>query len=164
MTFEPILNAPIYILIHASAAMIALLIGPFVILRNRRDRLHKIGGYIWVVVMACAAISSFWILEFRLIGPFSPIHGLTIYVMWSLYRGVSYAIARNIEAHRQTFRALYLQWLVLAGLFTLLPGRIFNLMLFGEMPMIGTAVMGIGLVFIGTVFVRRLMQRRTSLT
>lgn len=164
MTFEPILNAPIYILIHASAAMIALLIGPFVILRNRRDRLHKIGGYIWVVVMACAAISSFWILEFRLIGPFSPIHGLSIYVLWSLYRGVSYAIARNIEAHRQTFRALYLQWLVLAGLFTLLPGRIFNLMLFGEMPMIGTAVMGIGLVFIGTVFVRRLMQRRTSLT
>lgn len=164
MTFEPILNAPIYILIHASAAMIALLIGPFVILRNRRDRLHKIGGYIWVVVMACAAISSFWILEFRLIGPFSPIHGLSIYVLWSLYRGVSYAIARNIEAHRQTFRALYLQGLVLAGLFTLLPGRIFNLMLFGEMPMIGTAVMGIGLVFIGTVFVRRLMQRRTSLT
>ena len=164
MTFEPILNAPIYILIHASAAMIALLIGPFVILRNRRDRLHKIGGYIWVVVMACAAISSFWIMEFRLIGPFSPIHGLSIYVLWSLYRGVSYAIARNIEAHRQTFRALYLQGLVLAGLFTLLPGRILNRMLFGEMPMIGTAVMGISLVFIGTVFVRRLMQRRTSLT
>ena len=89
MTFEPILNAPIYILIHASAAMIALLMGPFVILRNRRDRLHKIVGYIWVVVMACAAISSFWIMEFRLIGPFSPIHGLSIYVLWSLYRGVS---------------------------------------------------------------------------
>jgi uncharacterized membrane protein len=164
MIFEPILNAPIYIQVHACAAMIALFLGPFVILRNRRDRLHKAGGYIWVLVMACAAISSFWIMEFRVIGPFSPIHGLSIYALWSLYRGVSYAIARNIEAHRQTFRGLYLQGLVLAGLFTLLPGRILNRMLFGEMPMVGVAVLVVGLMFIGTVIVRRMMQRRTSLT
>lgn len=163
MTFDPILNAPIYVQVHACAAVVALLLGPFVILRNRRDRLHKVGGYIWVVAMACAAISSFWIMEFRVIGPFSPIHGLSIYVLWSLYRGVSYAIARNIAAHRQTFRALYLQGLVLAGLFTLLPGRILNRMLFGEVPMAGVVVLAIGLLFIGGVIVRRRMQRRTAL-
>jgi uncharacterized membrane protein len=162
MTFDPILNAPIYVQLHAFTAVVAFFLGPFVILRNQRDRLHKIGGYIWVGVMACAAISSFWIMEFRLIGPFSPIHGLSIYVLWSLYRGVSYAVARNIEAHRQTFRGLYVQGLVLAGLFTLLPDRILNRMLFETMPMAGVAVLIVGIVIIGVFTVRRILRRRTG--
>jgi uncharacterized membrane protein len=162
MTFDPILNAPLYIQLHAGAAVVALGLGPWVIFRNRRDLLHKIGGYIWVMAMACAAISSFWIQQIQIIGPFSPIHGLALYTLWSLYRGVSYAIARNIVAHQLTFRALYLQGLVLAGLFTLLPGRTLSDMFFKQTPMVGVAILVLGSGFIVWRFVRGMKEQRSA--
>ena len=84
MTLAPFFDAPIYIQLHASNATLALILGPFVILRTARDRLHKVGGYIWVLAMFVVAVSSFWIKEFGLIGPFSPIHLLSAFTLWSL--------------------------------------------------------------------------------
>ena len=40
MTLAPFLDAPVYIQLHASTAALAVVLGPIVILRNRRDRLH----------------------------------------------------------------------------------------------------------------------------
>jgi uncharacterized membrane protein len=40
---------------------------------------HRTIGWIWVLLMFAVAISSFWIHEIRLVGPFSPIHLLSIF-------------------------------------------------------------------------------------
>ena len=58
MTFEPFLTAAPHIQIHAATAFLAILLGPIAIYRRRRDRIHKITGYIWVTTMAIAAISD----------------------------------------------------------------------------------------------------------
>src|SRR4051812_50154529 len=45
---------------------------------------HRTLGWIWVLLMASVAISSFWIHTIRLVGPFSPIHLLSIFTLTML--------------------------------------------------------------------------------
>lgn len=137
MTLTPLLDTPTYIQVHVIAACLSVVLGPFVILRHRRDRLHKIGGYIWCVAMFTVAVSSFWIREYALVGPFSPIHLLSVLTLWSLWTGLRHAIARRIEAHRIVFRNLYWYGLLVAGTFNFLPGRRMNEVVFGQAENLG---------------------------
>jgi len=163
MTFAPFLEAPTYIQIHAFTAALAVILGPFVILRNRRDRLHKTGGYIWVLAMLVVAISSFWIKEFALIGPFSPIHLLSVLTLWTLWVGMRHAFAGRIDQHRAAFQNLYWRGLLIAGLFNFMPGRATNRSVFPETPDAGWLVIVIGMaVIFGDVARRRIMQIRLA--
>ena len=148
MTLTPFLEAPVIIQLHAAAALLAIVLGPFVILRHRRDRLHKAGGYVWVVAMLVVAISSFGITSFGVIGPFSPIHLLSILALWSIYSGMRHIFAGRVEAHRQTFQGLYWRGLLIAGLVNFLPGRATNRSIFSETPEAGYLVLGVGLALI----------------
>ena len=58
---------------------------------------HRTIGWIWVVLMAAVAISSFWIHQIRLVGPWSPIHLLSIFTLVMLPLGV-------VAAHRHHVR------------------------------------------------------------
>lgn len=129
-TLDPLLAAPPPIQIHAAAAIGAVLLGPVALLRRSRDIWHKVAGRLWVAAMAVTALSSFWIGEMRLLGPFGPIHLLSVYTLWGLYEGVTHIRAGRIEAHRRTMRAIWFWALGVAGLFTLLPGRRMNAVLF----------------------------------
>ncbi len=130
--FEPLLSASPAIQIHAFAALAALFVGPLALFRRRRDRLHRAVGYIWVLAMAVTIASSFSVFEIRLVGPFSPIHLLSVLSAYSLVSGLRAARRRDIATHMRTMRALYFWALGIAGLFTLLPGRIMARVLFGE--------------------------------
>ena len=48
MTFDPILNAPVYLQLHAATALIALCLGPVALYRKRRNIWHKAIGYVWM--------------------------------------------------------------------------------------------------------------------
>lgn len=134
--------APLAIQIHIIAALLALVIGPFVIWRNRRDRLHKSLGYTWVLAMATVAISSFFITENGVIGPFSPIHGLSVWTLYVLWVGVNHARKGNIAAHKGELKSLFVWGMGIAGTLTLLPGRRINGMLFGENELLGLYAIG----------------------
>jgi uncharacterized membrane protein len=118
--------------VHVAAALTAVAIGPVAIFRTRRDRLHKVLGYTWIAAMSVTALSAFWILEIRVIGPWSPIHLLAAWTLLNLGIGLRQAIRRDIARHRATMRGLYFQGIGLAGFFTLLPGRRMNAVLFGD--------------------------------
>ncbi|MCV6587269.1 MAG: DUF2306 domain-containing protein [Marinibacterium sp.] len=129
MTLSPVLEAPPQIQLHLVAALLALLLGPLALYGPRRARWHRGIGYAWVAAMTITALSSFLIGHFRVIGPFSPIHALSVYALWSLWVGVGHARAGRAAAHARVMRGLYWWGLCLAGLFTLLPGRVLNRML-----------------------------------
>ena len=93
---------------------------------------HRTLGWIWVILMAVVAISSFWIHEIRLIGPFSPIHLLSIWVPIMLVVAVVAARRHNVRRHRITMLWLFAGALVIAGLFTFMPGRIMHAVVFGS--------------------------------
>ena len=142
-TLAPLLDASPVIQTHAAAALVALVLGPLVLFRRRRDRLHKAGGYIWIVAMAVAAVSSFWIHTLPMIGPFGPIHLLSVLTLVALTVGLRAAVTRRIEAHRCTMQALYFWSLGVAGTFTLLPGRIMHRVLFPDDSLPGFAFLAL---------------------
>jgi len=132
VTLEPILNAPLEIQIHVVAAILAISIGPFSILRKRRDNLHKTLGVIWIAAMLVVATTALFINEIRMIGPFSPIHVFSIITYHGLWRAISHLRAGRYLAHGRAMKSLYLSALGIAGLFTFLPGRRMNQVLFGN--------------------------------
>ncbi len=141
MTLIPILNAPFIIQLHVLAAVCAVVLGPLTLWRRSRDKWHKRLGYAWVMAMLATAVSSFWIMDIRIIGPFSPIHGISAFTIWSLWQGVNAARQGRIAAHRQTMQSLYFWAMGVAGLFTFLPGRRMNDVFFENAPMLGFVVM-----------------------
>lgn len=131
-TLAPLIDAPLTLQIHLTAAFVSALLGPFVLFRQRRDRLHRTLGRVWIGAMALLALSSF-ALESRwaLVGPFGPIHFLSVLTLVSLVQGLRAAMQRRIEAHRAIMQSLYLWALVVTGVFTLLPGRTLHRVVFG---------------------------------
>ena len=98
---------------------------------KRGSMAHKALGWTWVGAMALTAFSSFWIHEIRLIGPFSPIHLLSILTLFSLVMNVRAARSRNIRAHQRGMKSLVFGALIVAGAFTFLPGRTQHQMFLG---------------------------------
>lgn len=160
MTLTPLMNMPFYLQLHVACALTAVVLGAFVVLRPRRDRVHKITGYIWATAMFGVAVSSFWIHSFPVIGPFSPIHLLSLVTLWSLWAGIRHAIAGRLEAHRIVFRNLYWYGLLVAGTFNFLPGRRFNEVAFGGAPDLGYWFIGAVAVLAVALNVRNAVARR----
>jgi uncharacterized membrane protein len=111
----------IAILVHLAAALAALALGAALFLRPKGNFSHRVLGRTWVALMVVTALSTWWI---RGNGSFSWIHGLSVFVLLMLARGVYFAIEGRATAHRKTMQGLYFGALILAGAFTLLPQRL----------------------------------------
>jgi len=131
MTLTPLIEAPLPVQIHAFAAISALLLGAVVLFRRKGTPLHKAMGRVWAVLMLVTAGSALFINEIRLIGPFSPIHIFSVVTFVGLAYGIHQIRRGNVRAHRATMQGLYFFALILAGAFTLLPGRRMHDVLFG---------------------------------
>jgi uncharacterized membrane protein len=161
MSLAPFLTAPLIIQIHAFAALMALLAGP-VALYGRKGhgaagRWHRRGGYLWFVMMALTALSSFGIGGFGWIGPFSPIHLLSISTLTTLWLSFHYARSGRVIAHQRSMRSLYWYGLVIAGILNFLPGRTTNRALLGEAGQAGIYVIALAFLALGAraIWLRR---------
>ena len=148
MDFSPLAAAGPAIQIHAVAAVLAFVLGTAVLLRRKGDRLHKAMGRVWVASMAAVALSSFWITEIRLFGPYSWLHALSIITLvalvqaiWSIWRG-------DVRGHRIAMVSIYVGGLLIAGGFTLLPGRRMYQLLFADG---GTAALALGAAMLAVI-------------
>jgi len=131
MSFAPLLDAAPAIPLHAFAAMSAFVLGLVQFAAPKGTLPHRTLGWIWVLLMASVAVSSFWIHQIKLIGPWSPIHLLSIFTLVMLPLAVWRAHRHRVVDHRRIMIALFSGALVVAGLFTLLPGRIMHAVVFG---------------------------------
>ena len=123
MTLQPLRDAGPIVQIHAGMALAAVLLTLAIFTLRRGTSLHKGLGRIWVAAMAVVALSSFWITELRMLGPFSPIHLLSIYVLFQLVIGIRAARQGDIARHRAAMKGMAFWGLVVAGAFTFFPGR-----------------------------------------
>ena len=131
MSLAPLLDAAPAIPLHALAAMSAFVLGLVQFAAPKGTLPHRTLGWIWVLLMAAIAFSSFWIHQIKLVGPWSPIHLLSIFTLVMLPLGVWRAHRHRVTDHRRIMIALFLGALVIAVLFTLLPGRIMHAVMFG---------------------------------
>ena len=132
MSLAPLLNAAPAIPLHAFAAMAAFALGIVQFAAPKGTLPHRTLGWIWVVLMATVAISSFWIHLIRLLGPWSPIHFLSIFTLIVLPIAVWRARHHRVADHRRIMIFIFAGALVVAGLFTFVPGRVMHAVVFGQ--------------------------------
>jgi len=131
MTLTPLLNAAPVIQLHAFAAMAAFGLGAVQFAAPKGTLPHRTIGWIWVTLMVVVAASSFSIHELRMIGPFSPIHLLSIFTLVTVPLAVFAAHRHRVDRHRKAMTSIFIGALVIAGLFTFWPGRIMYAVAFG---------------------------------
>ena len=137
MTLTPI------IAIHMTAALAAVAIGPVALwarwARLQRPKLHRAFGYAWVTLMVVAATSAIFVSGSRQphIGGFGFIHLLIPATYAMLFFAFRHLAKGNITAHRKTMQGLYIGACVVAGAFTLMPGRYLGNLVFHEWLALG---------------------------
>jgi uncharacterized membrane protein len=121
---------PLTLRLHIAAACLAFALGCVLLARPKGGGLHRALGWAWVVAMLTVAISSFlfpWVFK----GHLSPIHLLSGWVAIGAPMGVAYARRHDIGGHRRMMTYNFLLGLVVAGAFTLVPGRLMWRVFFG---------------------------------
>ena len=126
------------IAVHMSAALGALVLGPVAIWARKgatqRPRLHRAFGYGFATLMLAAAMSSFFIRDYGLpnVQGFTPIHLLIPVTLLGLFNGFHALYRGDITRHRIGMVSLYVSACVIAGAFTLLPGRYLGNLVWGQ--------------------------------
>jgi len=131
MSFAPLHAQPFATQLHTWAALAAFVLGVVQFAAPKGTLPHRAVGWIWVGLMATVAVTAFFIHGLRMFGPWSPIHLLAIMVLVLLPLAVLRARQHRVRAHSRTMTGLFLGALVIAGLFTLAPGRVMNAVVFG---------------------------------
>ena len=132
MTLAPLLAAPAVIQAHACAAIAAFALGAVQLSAPKGTIPHRLFGWIWAGLILAVVVSSFFIHTIRLWGPWSPIHLLSLFTLIMLPLAVLRARRHQVEKHRKAMIALFIGALLIAGGFTLLPGRIMHAVVFGS--------------------------------
>jgi uncharacterized membrane protein len=118
------------IAIHMSAAIAATFTGPVALWarrgRTQHPRLHRAFGYAWVTLMVVTAVSALFIRDFKLpnLAGYTPIHLLIPATFIGLAVAFGYLARRNIAGHRRAMQFTYIAACIVAGGFTLMPGRL----------------------------------------
>lgn len=126
------------IAVHMTAALTAIALGPVALwarqARTQRPRLHRAFGYAWVSAMLTTALSALFIRDPQVpnIGGYSLIHLLVPLTLFMLFSAFRHLARGNIAGHRKAMQRLYLGACVVAGAFTLLPGRFLGHLLWHE--------------------------------
>ena len=117
--------------LHAIMAIVAVILGGIQLSMKKGGSIHKLLGRIWVGLMLIVAISSFFIHEIKLWDAYSPIHLLSLWTIFILGVGIYYVRVGNVKRHKQLMIATYFFALIVAGFFTLYPGRVMHQILIG---------------------------------
>jgi uncharacterized membrane protein len=119
---------------HLVTAFAALVLGGVQLARAKGTPGHRLLGWIWVALMAGAAISSAFIRDYGMpnLWGFTPIHAFTVLVAVSLPRGILAIRRGHVALHRKVMRRLYIGACVIAGIFTLMPGRFLGTLLWKQ--------------------------------
>lgn len=131
MTLTPLLAASLTIQIHVATALAAFGLGLVQLLARKGTATHRRLGYLWVGLMAVTSAISFGIHTINQWNGFSLIHLLSIFTLVMLARGVIAARQGNIRKHKLIMTITFVGALVIAGGFTLIPGRLMYTVVFG---------------------------------
>ena len=102
MTLQPLLDASPAIQVHAFAAMAAFALGLVQLTAPKGTLPHRTVGYVWVALMPVICVTSFWIQDLRVWGPWSPIHLLSIFTLATLPFAILHARRHRVPRSTAT--------------------------------------------------------------
>lgn len=131
MSLDPLLAASPVVQVHAFSAMAAFLLGAVQLAGPKGTVPHRALGYAWVGLMLLIAGSSFAIRGPANQGGLSVIHILSVVVLVVVPLATLAAHRHKVRRHALAMTSVFVGALVIAGGFTLLPGRIMHGVVFG---------------------------------
>jgi uncharacterized membrane protein len=119
---------------HLVTALAALLLGLAILARRKGTGSHRALGWVWVALMASTAMATVFIRDYRIpnIAGFTPIHLFTVMTAISLPLAIWHIRRGNVSGHRKAMQGLFVGGCVVAGIFTLVPGRFLGDLLLGQ--------------------------------
>lgn len=132
MSLAPLFNAPPVFQAHAFAALAAIVLAAAQFAGPKGTRIHRALGWTWATLMMAVAVSSLFIHTIWIWGPWSPIHLLSLLTIVTVPLAVYAAHRHEVRRHRLAMSAITVFALIVAGLFTLAPGRIMHDVVFGR--------------------------------
>ena len=125
------------IYVHAALALLAIPLGLYIFITKKGTKNHKMLGRTWVTVLMIVSLTAIFIQAINP-GQYSLIHllipwtiGSLIYSIWNIKKFKKTRIERYKFAHMYSMIGVYVGALLIAGAFTLMPGRFFHEILFG---------------------------------
>ena len=125
------------IYVHATLALLAVPLGLSILLTKKGTKQHRILGRIWVTFLIIVSLTAIFIQTINP-GQYSWIHLLIpftlvslIYSIWNIKKYKKTKIERYKYSHMYSMIGVYVGALLIAGAFTLMPGRFFHEILFG---------------------------------
>ena len=122
---------------HATLALLAVPLGLYILLTKKGTKQYRILGRIWVTFLIIVSLTAIFIQAINP-GQYSLIHllmpwtiGWLIYSIWNIKKFKNTKIERYKFAHMYSMIGVYVGALLIAGAFTLMPGRFFHEILFG---------------------------------
>ena len=122
---------------HATLALLAVPLGLYILLTKKGTKQHKMLGRIWVIFLIIVSLTAIFIQTINP-GQYSWIHLLIpftlvslIYSIWNIKKYKKTKIERYKYSHMYSMIGVYVVALLIAGAFTLMPGRFFHHILFG---------------------------------
>ena len=119
---------------HLGTIAPAFLIGSYMMFARKGDSLHRMLGRIYMILMLITAVISLFIKASvgpAFMGHFGFIHLLSLVVIVVVPRAYLAAKRHDIQSHKYAMVMLYVGGLLIAGGFTLVPGRLLHGWIFG---------------------------------
>ena len=115
--------------LHLGSVFPAFLIGTFLLVSRKGNPVHKALGKIYMYLMLFTALVTLFMSAAvgpTILGHFGFIHLFSVLVFYSV--PAAYFAARNgdINRHRANMIGLYVGGILIAGAFTLVPGRLLH--------------------------------------
>lgn len=129
--------APWMVHVHLAAVLPALVLGAWLLIANKGGTRHRNLGKLYLGLMVIAALSA-TVLPAQVgptvtLGPLrlGLLHLLVLLTLRGVWMAFSTVRRGDIQAHKRHMVGLYIGALIIAGLFSLAPGRLLHRMLFG---------------------------------
>ena len=129
--------------VHAFFALAAVPVGLYIFFKKKGTNQHRFIGRVWVSFLLIVSVTALFITSPMTDTIFNPrlyswIHllipytiGALIYSIYSIRQFKKTRLEKHKNAHMRSMIGLYFGALVVAGAFTLMPGRMFHEILFG---------------------------------
>jgi len=120
--------------LHLGSLVPAFVIGSYLLLNRKGTPAHKFLGKIYMGLMLFTAFITLFMEA--LVGPkflnhFGFLHLLSLFVLYTVPTAYRAIRVGNIKLHKRKMVGLYVGALLVAGAFTLSPGRLIHTWLFG---------------------------------
>lgn len=115
--------------LHLGTVFPAFLIGTYLLVSHKGTLWHKFLGKVYMLLMLFTALITLSMsaeVGPALLGHFGWIHLLSFLVLYSVPAAFLAARSGNIKSHRAHMIGLYVGGILVAGAFTLMPGRMLH--------------------------------------